>query len=247
MTRHRQGQSLSEIFTKKCLACSGSGQGLEDFNWMLTSGGGPSRSKMPIRQQSRTTQQTAQKQVPKAGGRDSIRRFVTPQREGSPMREGFLQQSKAAADHAEKAATATLSLLELFQHRITKKYGIRLASIVKMACLPLATNVIVTKINAKATDVFTLVNAIEDSTYMPQSELMEGDFDEALEGDPFEVPTMMHPPLGAFYPSPEAPDATTASASRRRDGYANPVALQERPLVDMTDYEPVEIFETLLI
>ncbi len=33
LTRHRQGQSLSEIFTKKCPACGGSGQILVDFNF----------------------------------------------------------------------------------------------------------------------------------------------------------------------------------------------------------------------
>lgn len=33
LTRHRQGQSLTEIFTKKCPACSGSGHTIEDFNF----------------------------------------------------------------------------------------------------------------------------------------------------------------------------------------------------------------------
>jgi ribonuclease E len=33
LTRHRQGQSLAEIFTKKCPACSGSGMILEEFNF----------------------------------------------------------------------------------------------------------------------------------------------------------------------------------------------------------------------
>ncbi len=35
LTRHRQGQSLAEIFTKKCSACSGSGQLLEEFNFVV--------------------------------------------------------------------------------------------------------------------------------------------------------------------------------------------------------------------
>lgn len=33
MTRHRQGQALSEIFTRKCIACNGTGHAIEDFNW----------------------------------------------------------------------------------------------------------------------------------------------------------------------------------------------------------------------
>lgn len=34
LTRHRQGQSLHEIFTKKCPACAGTGSLLEDLNFM---------------------------------------------------------------------------------------------------------------------------------------------------------------------------------------------------------------------
>ncbi|EKE03312.1 MAG: hypothetical protein ACD_20C00221G0006 [uncultured bacterium] len=33
LTRHRQGQSLAEIFTKKCPACSGTGSVIEEFNF----------------------------------------------------------------------------------------------------------------------------------------------------------------------------------------------------------------------
>jgi ribonuclease E len=33
LTRHRQGQALSEIFTKRCIACNGTGHALEEFNW----------------------------------------------------------------------------------------------------------------------------------------------------------------------------------------------------------------------
>ena len=33
LTRHRQGQSLAEIFTKKCPACSGNGLIVEEFNF----------------------------------------------------------------------------------------------------------------------------------------------------------------------------------------------------------------------
>ena len=33
MTRHRQGQALSEIFTKKCIACNGTGHAVEEFSW----------------------------------------------------------------------------------------------------------------------------------------------------------------------------------------------------------------------
>src|SRR5574344_114580 len=45
LTRHRQGQSLAEIFTKKCPHCQGSGQLLEDFTFASSLSEGEARSK----------------------------------------------------------------------------------------------------------------------------------------------------------------------------------------------------------
>lgn len=45
MTRHRQGQSLAEIFTKKCPHCNGTGQLLEDFTFASSLSEGEARSK----------------------------------------------------------------------------------------------------------------------------------------------------------------------------------------------------------
>ncbi len=45
MTRHRQGQSLAEIFTKRCPHCSGTGQTLEDFGFSSAVAEGEFRSK----------------------------------------------------------------------------------------------------------------------------------------------------------------------------------------------------------
>lgn len=45
MTRHRQGQSLAEIFTKKCPHCGGTGQLLEDFGFSSAVAEGEFRSK----------------------------------------------------------------------------------------------------------------------------------------------------------------------------------------------------------
>ena len=45
MTRHRQGQSLAEIFTKKCTHCNGTGQILEDFGFASSVSEGEQRSK----------------------------------------------------------------------------------------------------------------------------------------------------------------------------------------------------------
>jgi len=45
MTRHRQGQSLAEIFTKKCTHCNGTGQILDDFGFASALAEGEQRSK----------------------------------------------------------------------------------------------------------------------------------------------------------------------------------------------------------
>lgn len=45
LTRHRQGQSLSEIFTKKCPSCNGTGMLVEEFNFMPSVADSEYRSK----------------------------------------------------------------------------------------------------------------------------------------------------------------------------------------------------------
>lgn len=45
LTRHRQGQSLSEIFTKKCPHCQGSGYSMLDFNFATPTAEGEYRAK----------------------------------------------------------------------------------------------------------------------------------------------------------------------------------------------------------
>ncbi len=45
MTRHRQGQSLDEIFTKKCQACQGTGHVIEEFTFSTSVAEGEYRSK----------------------------------------------------------------------------------------------------------------------------------------------------------------------------------------------------------
>lgn len=45
LTRHRQGQSLSEIFTKKCPHCQGTGYTMEDFNFSSPTAEGEYRAK----------------------------------------------------------------------------------------------------------------------------------------------------------------------------------------------------------
>lgn len=45
LTRHRQGQSLAEIFTKKCPACNGAGAIIEDLNFLASTQEGEQKAK----------------------------------------------------------------------------------------------------------------------------------------------------------------------------------------------------------
>ena len=46
LTRHRQGQSLSEIFTKKCDKCQGQGFIIDEFKFATPNSVGENRAKM---------------------------------------------------------------------------------------------------------------------------------------------------------------------------------------------------------
>jgi len=183
MTRHRQGQSLNEIFTKKCIACNGTGLGLDDFMWAPGSGDAgrmASRHKLPIRQQ-RFNGQQQQKPLPKPG-MQTLKRFIDPST-GQPApltRDGFLQQSRAG--QIDKTESAQQALETVLKQRTVKSLGIRLASCTKLARIPLETNSILVRINPKSNDIFTLVDAIEGGTVeMPGDNDTEGDYDDMPE------------------------------------------------------------------
>lgn len=62
LTRHRQGQSLAEIFTRKCPTCSGAGNVIEEFNFVVP----PQEAEMAVKAQKlkqfKPAQQNQQKQ-----------------------------------------------------------------------------------------------------------------------------------------------------------------------------------------
>jgi ribonuclease E len=265
MTRHRQGQSLSEIFTKKCIACSGSGLTLEDFNWAPSTSdlgrGMAGRTKLPIKQQrggqgGQGGGQQQKQSLPKAGAQ-TLRKFIDP-RSGinQPLREGFLQQSKEAEEKQEKAATENMTIEEVFQHRIVRKIGVRFSHVVKLAHLPLQINSVMVRINPKSNDIFTLVDAIEGSAYLPSDvdmeyeESMDADMSEPGQngqgdgdGDGFDVGEEDEEPRGKYSGRDDSPpdDGFEEEPASPREGFRQPVAVQQRSaLIDMDEYETDE-------
>lgn len=193
MTRHRQGQSLAEIFTKKCQGCHGAAHVVEEFNWAPPNAGDfgryGSQNRFPMRQQRGGRQQGQngqaqqgqngqQRQVPKPGGQ-TLQKFVNPGARGeSPLREGFLQASDKSKQSSQVEMAKTLSLAELFRTWDLAQLGIVIADSVKLGVLPLDVNQIVSRMNPKSSDIFALVKAIESSVSIDDNDEDDDDMSD---------------------------------------------------------------------
>jgi len=100
LTRHRQGQSLSEIFTKKCPHCQGTGYFLNEFNFSTPLAEGEYRAKaakmkLPINNFKKKAQksQNVQQEIPQAI------------EEQTPVEIEVENPSKVAAIETEKKET----------------------------------------------------------------------------------------------------------------------------------------------
>lgn len=179
MTRHRQGQSLSEIFTRRCHSCSGTGHAIEEFSWMHTGGDGDSRrqaggrNKLPMRQPNRM------QQVPKPAASVNQRRDkgrVLLGNLGDPAAQKKEAQSHVTPGNillntlAERKQGPIVSehepLIEVLNDKTFKALGVRLANAAKLAFLPLPINGILSRINPKANDIVSLVHSIEASPHL---------------------------------------------------------------------------------
>lgn len=205
MTRHRQGQSLSEIFTRRCNACSGTGHALEEFSWMHTGDGEgrggrqQGRSKLPMRQPNRLQQlpkpaaslsqkkdkarvalgNLAEAAIQKKGGNDAQGQSQSPQ---SNVQPGNVLLNNLA--NKKNPPQEQENLTEYFGEKVYKMAGVRLSSVAKLSFMPGQINGILTRINPKANDIVSLVHSIETVSHLPYSEQMrlnaqsEQDFDE---------------------------------------------------------------------
>ncbi len=115
LTRHRQGQSLAEIFTKKCDTCCGAGFVIEDFKFATSTALGEARAKMnkikgpfPSAFNGQNNQTQGQKNNFKKGRKGkkgayqqqteekpkSIENIVAPNPEENPQQIPFLAETK---------------------------------------------------------------------------------------------------------------------------------------------------------
>lgn len=198
MTRHRQGQSLSEIFTRRCHSCGGTGHALEEFSWMHGGEGDgrggrhqQGRSKLPTRQPNRL-QQLPKPAASLSNKKDKARvalgnlAEVAIQKKGEPqgpqstITPGTVLLNNLA--NKKNPQVEQESWLEHFTEKLNKLAGVRLSAVAKLSFMPNGINSVLTRINPKANDIVTLVHSIENSAHMPflqRRDLEESaDFDE---------------------------------------------------------------------
>ncbi len=146
MTRHRQGQALSEVFSQDCKACRGTGLENEDFNWAPPNVDGElrsGRSQFPFKQQ--------------RGGRGN-------DRSGRGAGRGRSQDNKSSEPRGRtQTATPTTSqsINEKIKDKTFQELGVRHAEAVKLSQTPQQANKALARINHRANDIQTLVTSIE--------------------------------------------------------------------------------------
>ncbi len=151
MTRHRQGQALSEIFSKNCKTCRGTGLENEEFNWAPPNVDGDLRSgrgQFPFKQS--------------RGGRNNDR----DRSGGRNTRGGRSQDGKTAStlDNREKKEESPDSkrpITEMIREKTFEELGVRHAEAVKLGQTPERANKALARINPRANDIQTLVASIE--------------------------------------------------------------------------------------
>jgi Rne/Rng family ribonuclease len=179
LTRHRQGQALSEIFTRRCIACNGSGHAIEEFSWATPTGdnrfrpGGFNRGGFQQQQQGRK---------PLGHPAQANRRFGGPQQNAPSANQNLalkpvLQQVtvalterpldttplifKPANPKPEAETKVEKTLEETLRDKLIQKVGIRFASMVQVGCTPPEANANIARMNPKANDVLTLIRTIQ--------------------------------------------------------------------------------------
>jgi len=162
LTRHRQGQSLAEIFTKKCPACSGTGDLIEEFNFVLP----PQEAEMAAKMQK------LKHYNPSAAAK--LKNQAEQGKKGAPPRMGELHTRKIETSPALNAANAhkivkqkpqeqkpqVINNHTLKQHAQQNAYLPNISQIVKFSSVP--SGIVRKNLGGNyQPDVFTILGEIE--------------------------------------------------------------------------------------
>jgi Rne/Rng family ribonuclease len=207
LTRHRQGQALSEIFTRRCIACNGSGHAVEDFSWATPAGetarfrpgfnrqgfqpNSPQQRKPfghPQHQQqgNRRPGGPANQAVPSANQNLAIKPMlqqITVALTERPVDTTPLIFKTKADLAAAEAATPTpskveLPLDELLKQRFVQRMGLRLSSVVHAGITPPESNNSLARLNPKSNNVLTLIRMVQTTGGAMGGEAMMDDMDD---------------------------------------------------------------------
>jgi ribonuclease E len=132
LTRHRQGQSLSEIFTRKCPACSGSGLIIEGLNFASSPNESEyaaksSKMKLPHLKNQR-------KPMPQASG-DKPNGFKQDNRHRIPTSPSVVASARTSTELPKKEFE--LNMEEIKELSLSKGVPVQVSSAVRLASAPI--------------------------------------------------------------------------------------------------------------
>lgn len=217
MTRHRQGQSLNEIFTKDCPTCQGRAHVHEIFNWAPANA--EEESKMFGRGGNRFQQRRGQRggrndrndrterhdrdrndknrhKLPHQGKADEAKGNDKP--EAASVEIPRLKPTRRSLLLDQKKLLDVKQLDDYYKQKMARQYGAPLASSTFAGYTPEKQNRILSRINPKANHVASLV-----ASYISQAQVQE-----AREAE--ELRRQQERPEGKI---PPVPSATTRPSS----------------------------------
>lgn len=173
MTRHRQGQSLNEIFTKKCPSCNGVGFVNEDFNWAPSnlqgdprqSGRFGNRHKLPLKSsRKQNVPKLKDKKNQQKGGRgDNRGRQQDKENKNGKSQQDLLEAGNIFYVQKRDSESNVRNWKEHYEERMDNELGVKLAHVAKLSVTPPDANSVLSRINPRANDILTLVRTIEES------------------------------------------------------------------------------------
>ena len=184
MTRHRQGQALSEIFGRSCGACHGTGHVIQHFHWASSSADAPSQdrsrkfgSRYNRNEKQEESTHTRLNPPVKPGDveRDLHHKKNQPKRPRVMAQPSKKEDEKPVVEeevqHPPIQDWALQWLLDTF--------AIRLAHGIKMSQTPPRANQALGRLNPAARDLFTLIDSLHEVDEPQEEKLAPGALLEA--------------------------------------------------------------------
>lgn len=195
MTRHRQGQALSEIFTHRCKDCHGTGHALDDLTWSSGGSSGGGRHGRGNRHQKLPVKNLRNQNVPKpnaSANKGKNNRNDRNDRKNKNNRNDRNDNQQKPNDvsslknmdldfETESGYQAVFvrklneggseganvkDLSEYFREKNQEAFGFQYCFVNKIAHRPIEANNILSRINPKANDIVTLVHNIENAAHI---------------------------------------------------------------------------------